>query len=393
MAYTSFRQENDAAVIALNGHIDTTNAEALEGEINALRSKHPEGHLVLDAAALEYISSAGLRVILRLSQSEDGLKIINVSSEVYEVFEMTGFSQMIPIEKAYRQISVEGCEVIGQGSNGKVYRLDPETIIKVYNNPDALPEIKRETDLARKAFVLGIPTAIPYDVVRVGQGYGSVFELLNAKSFSALISEDPSKIDEYVKLYVDLLKKIHATHVKPGEMPRMKDVVINWAAYLKDYLPKDQSDKLVKLVNDTPERDTMIHGDYHTKNVMLQKGEVLLIDMDTLSVGHPIFEFASMYLGFMGFGETDPEASHAFMGLPYPTANEFYHKAVRLYLGDGNEERAKQLEMKACIIGSARLLRRTLRRLTPGDNKAQAIIDACKKHLSEYLPEVDTLDF
>jgi uncharacterized protein (TIGR02172 family) len=306
---------------------------------------------------------------------------------------MTGFSQMIPIEKAYRQISVEGCEVIGQGSNGKVYRLDPETIIKVYNNPDALPEIKRETDLARKAFVLGIPTAIPYDVVRVGQGYGSVFELLNAKSFSKLISEEPNKIDEYVKLYVDLLKKIHATHVKPGEMPRMKDVAINWANYLKDHLPAEESAKLIKLISETPERDTMIHGDYHTKNVMMQKGEVLLIDMDTLSVGHPIFEFASMYLGFMGFGETDPESSHAFMGLPYPTANEFYHKAVRLYLGDGNEERAKQLEMKACIIGSARLLRRTLRRYVPGDKKADAIIAACQKHLHDYLPLVDTLDF
>jgi hypothetical protein len=205
---------------------------------------HPEGHLVLDAAALEYISSAGLRVILRLSQSEDGLKIINVSSEVYEVFEMTGFSQMIPIEKAYRQISVEGCEVIGQGSNGKVYRLDPETIIKVYNNPDALPEIKRETDLARKAFVLGIPTAIPYDVVRVGQGYGSVFELLNAKSFSETYLRRAQQNRRVCQTLCRSLKENPCHPCQTGRMPRMKDVAINWAAYLKDYLPKDQSDKL-----------------------------------------------------------------------------------------------------------------------------------------------------
>ena len=57
--------------------------------------------------------------------------------------------------------------------------IDPDTIVKVYLNPDALPEIHRERELARLAFVAGVPTAIPYDVVRIeGGGYGSVFELV-----------------------------------------------------------------------------------------------------------------------------------------------------------------------------------------------------------------------
>ena len=84
--------------------------------------------------------------------------------------------------------AAEGCEVIGEGANGIVYRTDPDTIVKVYKNHDALEEIHNERELARKAFVLGIPTAIPYDVVRVGEGYGSVFELLNAKSFAKIIT-------------------------------------------------------------------------------------------------------------------------------------------------------------------------------------------------------------
>ena len=57
---------------------------------------------------------------------------------------MTGFAEMIEIRKAYRTVSVNGCEVIGAGANGKVYRIDPDTIIKVYRNPDALPEIRPE---------------------------------------------------------------------------------------------------------------------------------------------------------------------------------------------------------------------------------------------------------
>ena len=69
--------------------------------------------------------------------------------------------------------------MIGQGANGKVHRIDRDTIVKVYLNPDALPKIHRERELARAAFLAGVHTAIPYDVVRIeGGGYGSVLESL-----------------------------------------------------------------------------------------------------------------------------------------------------------------------------------------------------------------------
>lgn len=387
------RVDADAFVIGLAGHIDSSNSDVIQQEILAERQAHPAGKLTLDADKLEYISSAGLRVILRLSKMEPSLKLINVSSAVYEVFEMTGFNEMIPIEKAYRRLSVEGCEIIGQGSNGKVYRLDPDTIIKVYNNPDALPEIHRERELAHKAFVLGIPTAIPYDVVKVGNGYGSVFELLNAKSFSKLLNEDPTKIDYYVGLYVDLLKKIHSTDVEEGSMPNMKEVAYHWAEYLVDYLPQEESAKLLALIAAVPDVHKMIHGDYHTKNVMMQKGEVLLIDMDTLSYGHPIFEFASMYLGFIGFGEMDPAQAQSFMGIPYPMACTFFHKALSLYLGNPGEAKVQEVQEKAMIIGYTRLMRRTIKRIGKDTPEGKPVVDCCAKHLHELLLKTDTLLF
>ena len=218
--------ENGVLTIGMEGRIDTTNAAQAEEEIQKLEAQD-HGKVVLDAEKLEYISSAGLRVILRLRKQEPELAIVNASPEVYEIFEMTGFTEMMPVSRAYRRVSVDGCEVIGQGANGKVYRLDPETIIKVYLNPNSLPDIHRERELARKAFVLGIPTAIPYDVVKVGDGYGSVFELLNAKSFGSLIAEQPEEMDKYVKMYVDLLKKIHGTKVHPEDLRDMKS---SWAS-------------------------------------------------------------------------------------------------------------------------------------------------------------------
>lgn len=53
-----------------------------------------------------------------LLKENDNTKIINCSLEVYEVFEMTGFSEMMEISKSYREISLKGCKKIGEGFYG-----------------------------------------------------------------------------------------------------------------------------------------------------------------------------------------------------------------------------------------------------------------------------------
>src|SRR5574344_1672834 len=387
------KEEKGVLTIDLIGHIDSTNAPKVEEDINALLENYKGKDLIINAEKLEYISSAGLRVILRLSKTYPELVIKNVSSSVYEVLEMTGFSELMHIEKAFRVISVEGCEVIGQGANGKVYRLDPDTIIKVYNNADALPEINRERELARKAFVLGIPTAIPYDVVKVGNGYGSVFELLNAKSFTKLLVADPSSKDKLIDLYVDLLKKIHSTTVEPGDLPDQKEVGKKWVNYLENYLPKDQYDKLVKLFDEVPDTHKMIHGDYHTKNIMLQNGEVLLIDMDTLAMGHPVFEISSMYLAFIGFGLVDPKNIQQFLGIDYDLSKYFFNESMKKYLNTTDQKRVDEVVHKAMVVGMVKMMRRTIKRIGIDSPENKPLIEVYKKNLTQLLQEVETLDF
>lgn len=371
--------------IALDGRIDSTNAADVEKQLDDIVNENSFEELIIDAQKLEYISSAGLRIILRLKKNNASLKIINVSSDVYEIFEMTGFSEIMPIEKAYREFSVEGCEIIGQGANGKVYRIDPETIIKVYNNPDSLPDIKRERELARKAFVLGIPTAIPYDVVKVGEGYGSVFELLNAKSFAKLIEEDPDNIDKYIGLYIDLLKKIHSTEVVDGEVPSMKEVAIGWAKDLVEYLPNGYGEKLVQIVESIPDSKNMMHGDYHIKNVMMQNGETLLIDMDTICTGDPVFELASMFNAYVGFGSCDASNVENFLGLSYDRTNYIWEKSLELYCEGKSEEEMQELKAKAELIGYARIMRRTIRRGGLETEDGQELIDFCRKQIESNI--------
>ena len=378
--------------VALSGHITSANAAAIEAAILAQLEGETFTELVLDADELEYISSAGLRVILRLMKSGKKPRMVNVSSEVYEVLEVTGFSEMMPVEKAFRKVSIEGCEVIGQGSNGIVYRLDPETIVKVYRNNDALAEMQREREISRKAFVLGIPTAIPYDVVQVGDKFGTVFELLNAKSITKLILAEPENMDAHIAVFVDVLKQIHETPVKPGELPDMKEVALGWADYLKGHLSDAHYEKLHAMIEAVPGHSFMLHGDYHSNNVMVQNGEPLMIDMDTLCIGHPVFELASTFNAYVGFSEMNPESIKQFMKLDQETGRRIWKTLLPLYLDSRDEAYVASVEKKAMIIGYTRLLRRTLRREADTE-MGQKSIAYYKTRLAELLEQVDSLTF
>ena len=128
----SFEHNKDTLILKLSGHIDSSNSAEIEEEIGKIREKCKAKEIQIDCEKLEYISSAGLRIILRIKKDVPDTKVINVSSEVYEVFDMTGFTEMMNISKAFRELSIDQCEVIGQGANGKVYRIDKDTIVKAY---------------------------------------------------------------------------------------------------------------------------------------------------------------------------------------------------------------------------------------------------------------------
>ncbi len=388
-----YKINDNELTIFLQGKIDSTNAKEVEDNIVSITEASEFDMLTFDAEKLDYISSAGLRVILRMRKSYSEVKIKNVSSEVYDIFEMTGFTEIINIEKAFRKLSVDGCKIIGKGAKGTVYRYDDETIVKVYNNPDSLPDIKKERELARKAFVLGIPTAISYDIVKVGDSYGSVFELLDAKSYSAVISEDTENIDVYVKEITNLLKKIHSSFLPENEIGAIKGTVFQWLNTAKPELENEQYEKLYSMIDELPDTLNVVHCDYHTNNIMYQNGETLLIDMDTLSQGHPVIELANVYITFVGFGEINPTIVENFLSFPYSVACEIWKKFLPLYLETDDADRVTEVENKVRLLSYLRFMRHIIKRGQEKQEEGRKTVDYCKQKIAQLIKEVDTLDF
>lgn len=377
---------------SLSGHIDSTNSAQVEEALKADADGKEIASFIVDAKGLDYISSAGLRVILSLKKQHKDFKVINAKSEVYEVFDMTGFTQMMEIQKAYKTVSIDGGEVIGEGKNGIVYRISPDTIVKVYKNPDALEEIKNERELAKKAFVNGIPTSISYDVVQVDGKYASMFEMLEADNISKKINREPDKIDEFAKASVDLLKKIHSVELKPGEMVDAKSDYLKRAERLQGHLAPEVYQKLCKLVKAIPENYHINHGDYHIKNQMFLKstGELMLIDMDTLCLGDPVFDFGSLFNAYVGREMVVPGNNKEFLGITAEQGKVFWNKTLEFYFGTDDKAQLEEIERRAMIVGELRLMAKAIKSYK-GTDYGEKQIASSKALLEDAVPKTSEL--
>ena len=91
--------ESGAALFALGGRLDTTTAPQLEGELKTALAGVSE--LTFDLSKLEYISSAGLRVLLSVQKTmnkQGTMKVIHANAMILEIFEVTGFADILTIE-------------------------------------------------------------------------------------------------------------------------------------------------------------------------------------------------------------------------------------------------------------------------------------------------------
>jgi uncharacterized protein (TIGR02172 family) len=379
-----YKLEKDVLTISIEGELNSVNSESVGEEIDKIIEDKTFKSLVLDFDKVSYISSAGLRIILKLKQRYDDFSVINASLEVYDVFQMTGFTSMMSIKKALRKIDLTGAEIIGDGFFSTVYRLNKDTIVKVFNRTSDAEQIERELRLAKEAFVLGVPTAISFDVVKVGDKMGVCFEMLDCMSLKTALLTEKSKYNEYLEKYAALLKKINTTECFNPMIPDIKEKSLKKVEAIKPYLEEKYYLKAKALMESIPERKTFVHGDCHFKNIMVQGDDLLLIDMDTLSVGHPIFELAAIYAPYCAFNEDDPGNSERFFGISDEEGRKLYNETLNLYFGKDDPV----IKDKIKVVAYIHMV--WWNRVNEPNNNVR--LEGCRSRLYALLDKIDDLN-
>ena len=377
--------------IHLQGRIDTNNAGEYETEILKNIAETPEkAAIIFDADELEYISSAGLRVLMKVRKMyNDKLPVINVSNEVYEIFDTTGFTELLDVRKKLREISIEGCEEIGAGLSSKVYRIDQDTIVKVFHPGIGIDRIEEERESAKTAFLGGIPTAITFDIVKVGECYGTVYELIDAVQLSKFLRDNPDKAPEYRIKYAEMIKEMHRIHMT-DKFKDMKDIYNKWIDDLEEFLSSEELDALHRLVGVIPDRDTFVHCDAHVGNTLVQDGELILIDMADVGNGHPIFDIATLCYHY----QIVPNSAGRDFGLKtvlgfIPENNDFvssiWEDFVKVYFAPKSEKDLMMVNGIAMIAGGLRSIVTTAKHAQMDEQYKRMIIDGFR---TQFFPQV-----
>ena len=367
-----FTNNNGDATITLCGRLDTSVSTEIKSEIDKnLATAENINSLTMDAEGLEYISSSGLRILLVLAKSYKNFKVVNVNPDVYDVLNMTGFSKIINVERALRQLSIDGCEQIGVGGVGTVYRLDGDTIIKVFREGTTIDEVRKEITMSKEAFVMGTPTAISFDIVKVGSQYGLVYELLNAETLSSCIKRAPERIDEYARQYANLFRQLHSIEVPAdSNVPNAIEHERQQILHIRRYFPQESIDLLLQILDTIPTGNRLLHLDLQVKNTMMQGDELMLIDMGEMGYGHPVLDLGHAYSSMvLLIGDYDKT-----IGIPRELGNKVWDLAINYYFEglpeDVIEQRKAQIDVVARI--------RNFSWLALSDSFPESVINECK---------------
>jgi Predicted aminoglycoside phosphotransferase len=164
------------------------------------------------------------------------------------------------------------------------------------------------------------------------------------------------------------------------------DKILNWG-----YINKTQHARIRKLLGDLPDSCGVVHGDFHMKNVMMADGEPLLIDMDTLTQGSPIFDLQGVYVAYQAFEEDEPGNTMSFLGISSDLAGFVWHKTIQYYFDTKDAETLAIYEDKIRLLASVRFLQLIGVSDLKANELAKKRIRHTRAHIDELLAKVDSL--
>ena len=292
--------------------------------------------------------------------------------------------------KKYREVDISGCKLLGRGAKGEVYRYDNELVIKVYNTNNTYHDVEQEIESSRRAFILRVPTAMSFGIVSVGNRYGAMYELVDSDTVSKCIARAPGQVDTYARIMADLAKRIHSIDAgNDDSFPYAKTWLIDFVNGVENE-DKVLAEKCRKLISELPDSNKLIHGDFHTGNVFMQKGEPLLIDMDRMSRGDPIAEISGFYYFYVVLGEEDPSVVENFMGFSYDTAKRLFDSFIRHYMETDDESIINEVIEKSAFLSYIRYINRFWLSGNPTAEERE-IIDRYMKKLEPLADKLTSL--
>jgi uncharacterized protein (TIGR02172 family) len=200
------------------------------------------------------------------------------------------------MEYEMKEMSIENLDLIAQGGMGKIYRINDEQILKVFNDI-SLEELQKQKSSAVEVFKAMVPTPISFELVRVGDKYGIIYEFIGSAPVGKVLAEHPERVQEIGEKMGMLLRNQHEASMENRSLEYMNDRANAWIDRIENKYVKGKDARMLReIVKAIPRGNCLLHCDFHEGNVMIHNGEYLLVDIDEVCIGHPLYDLTYHYI-------------------------------------------------------------------------------------------------
>ena len=168
---------------------------------------------------------------------------------------------------------------------------------------------------------------ITFDVVKCNGYYAAIYELVDGDTLGNTIHRDPSLLEPLVTRLAEIGLQMHSIPADPEVYGVATDMFTKRRGRLVPILTDEELASVDALVAAIPDRNTLVHGDYHVENVMVRAGELVLIDVGGFTHGHPLFDLLCLYM-------KTAEPGYLKTALDTDTCIRIWECYLRRYFGD-----------------------------------------------------------
>ena len=339
-----------------------------------------DGWIFLDASKLTDYTVSGLKELRKLHDATNNIVFLNLSNDMFDLFSNVGYTNIFYAYKEFKQFDLGSAEHIGGGMNGNVYRISEDRAIKVYSDKVSLYEIIKEERTTRWAFMAGLPTSCTLGLVKVEDKVALLFEYTNIKGVAKYLVDDPENFDEYLKEYAEFLKTIDNIKADTNLLPSKKEEFENYLKDIQNAIDNEHYQKLANIISNIPNKDTIVHGDAHARNIRYSKEGLKVIDLGDLGYGDPLFELVALYATYVGYRNI---STKDIVKIGNDNYQKVWDKLLPNMYPELNEKQLQEKENYLAALAYIRILRHCI-----NYDELKDHIDIIKQKLIEALDKI-----
>ena len=244
-----------------------------------------------------------------------------------------------------REYHSKDLTLLGKGGTGSVYRINDEQVLKTYSSSISPEELMKKREAIKQLLVKDVPAMFSFEVARIDDSYGIVYEMLKDSTVAKSIMKDASCLEEMGVKMGKLFRQMHNADVSDC-LPPFHERIMGWVDSAEEtgFITKHCAKTMRTLIGIIPEGHALIHSDFHEGNVKVLKGELLLIDLDEIAYGNPLYDLAFHYNNHIAISKAADVCLKSVGMLPQ-YCKKIYEIELNAYF-DGNIEAGLNKKLK-----------------------------------------------